>query len=96
MFVNIIKDSIYILKNFNYIFSEEQNNIYEIDDKITDINKEDSFIKRLGYVELYHNDITEFNKKEKEMNVNLGNINLYFCKDSYEFLLEFISTFNNK
>ena len=96
MFVNIIKDSIYILKNFNYIFSEEQNNIYEIDDKITDINKEDSFIKRLGYVELYYNDITEFNKKEKEMNVNLGNINLYFCKDSYEFLLEFISTFNNK
>ena len=96
MFVNIIKDSIYILKNFNYIFSEEQNNIYEIDDKITDINKEDSFIKRLGYVELYYNDITEFNKKEKEMNVNLGNINLYFCKDSYEFLLQFISTFNNK
>ena len=30
------------------------------------------------------------------MNVNLGNINLFFCKDSYDFLLEFISTFNNK
>ena len=95
MFVNIIKDSIYILKNFNYIFSEEQNNIYEIDDKVNDIHKEDSYIKRLGYVELFYNDNIEFNKKEKEMNVNLGNINLFFCKDSYDFLMEFIKTFNN-
>ena len=96
MFVNIIKDSIFILKDFNYIFSEEQNNIYEIDDKINDIHKEDSYIKRLGYVELFYNDNIELNKKEKEINVNLGNINLFFCKDSYDFLMEFTRTFNNK
>ena len=95
MFLDITKDCSYILKDFNYIINDEHNNLYEIDDKIIDIHKEDSSIKRLGYVELFYNDKIEFNKMEKEMNVNLGNINLFFCKDSYNFLLEFIRTFNN-
>ena len=94
MFVDLIKNNIFILKDFRYIINDEQKNVLEIDDKINDIHKEDSYIKRLGYVELFYNDGIKFIKTEKEMNVNLGNINLFFCKDSYNFLLDFMNIFN--
>ena len=60
------------------------------------IHKEESYIKRIGYVELFYNDKIEFNKMEKEMNINLGNINIFLCKDSYDFIYDFIQIFSEK
>jgi len=92
------KNYIYILKDFNYINKENKENkenMFNIEDKINEIYKEDSLMKRMGYTELFYNDKIEFKKTEKEMNINLGNINLFFCKDSYDFILDFIQIFNN-
>ena len=96
--MNLNKNYVYILKDFSYVDYMKNINkekIFDIEDKISDIQKENSYMKRLGYVELFYNDKIEFNKTEKEMSVDLGNINLFFCKDSYDFLLDFIQNFNS-
>ena len=96
LFLNLNKNYVYILKDFSYIdqMKNIKENILDEGDNINDILKEDSYMKRLGYTELFYNDKIELNKTEKEMNVDLGNINLFFCKDSYDFLLDFIQNFN--
>ena len=96
--LSLSKNYIYILKDFSYIYhlkNINKENMFDIDDKINDIHKEDSYMKRLGYVELFYNDKIEFMKTEKEMKVDLGNINLFLCKDSYDFLIDFFQKFNN-
>ena len=96
LFLNLNKNYVYILKDFSYIdqMKNIKENVLDEGDNINDILKEDSYMKRLGYTELFYNDKIELNKTEKEMNVDLGNINLFFCKDSYDFLLDFIQNFN--
>ena len=99
IFISFDKNYIYILKDFSYICfvkEEHKDNILDIDDKLDNIHKEESYIKRIGYVELFYNDKIEFNKMEKEMNINLGNINIFLCKDSYDFIYDFIQIFSEK
>ena len=99
MFLIMENNYIHSLKDFNYILhiigdkDLNKNNISDIEDKISDINKEDSYLKRLGYVELYYSDKIELNKKEKELNLNLGNNNIFFCEDSFDFVFEFQNVF---
>ena len=97
MFLNLDNNYIYIMKDFNYIYhmpaNMNNNNFFEIEDKINDIHREDSYLKRLGYVELFYNDQIKLYKLEKELNLNLGNINIFFCQDSFSFLLDFTNVF---
>ena len=98
IFINTNKNYVYILKDFSYIDymkNDNKENIIDVEDKINDIHKEDSYMKRLGYMELFYNDKIGFIKMENEMNVDLGNINLFFCKDSYDFVLDFIQKFSS-
>ena len=89
----------YIYKNFEYIYyinsSKKKEEIFDIQDKIINIHKEDSYLKRLGYVEMFYNDKIELDKLEKELSVNLGNINLFFCKDSFDFVVDFMKIFSD-
>ena len=99
IFLNLNKNYAFILKDFSYINDMKninEENIYDIDEKINDIYKEDSYMKRFGYTELYYNDKITLNKMEKEMNVDLGNINMFFTKDSYNFVLDFFNQFSSK
>ena len=98
MFLSLDKNYIYIMKDFNYIYhmnsmNKNKNNFFEVEDKINEINKEDSYLKRLGYVELFYNDGIKMKKLEKEISLNFGNINLFFCQDSFDFILDFINVF---
>ena len=97
LFLVIENNYIYIMKDFNYIYhitdNLNKNNIFDIEDKINNIEKEDSYLKRLGYVELFYNDEIKLNKLEKELNINLGNINIFLCQDSFMFILEFKDAF---
>ena len=96
IFLDLNNNYIYIMKDFNYIYhikSNNNNNLFDVEDKISDIHKEDSYLKRLGYVELFYNDKIKLEKTEKESNINLGNINLFLCKDSFDFILLFIEVF---
>ena len=98
IFLNFTKNYVFILKDFSYINdikNIKEENLFDIDEKINDIYKEDSYMKRLGYVELFYNDKMNLNKMEKEMNFDLGNINLFFCKDSYNFVIDFYSQFSS-
>ena len=97
IFLILENSYIYFIKDFNYIYhivdNLNNNNIFDIEDKIIDIIKEDSYLKRLGYVELFYDDKIEIDKIENELNVNLGNINLFFCKDSFNCIFEFKNVF---
>ena len=98
IFLNFTKNYVFILKDFSYINDMKnikEENLFDIDEKINDIYKEDSYMKRLGYIELFYNDKMNLNKMEKEMNFDLGNINLFFCKDSYNFVIDFYSQFSS-
>lgn len=98
IFLNSNKNYVYILKDFSYIDymkNDNKENIFDVEVKINDIHKEDSYLKRLGYMELFYNDKIGLIKTENLMNIDLGNINLFFCKDSYDFLLDFIQKFNS-
>ena len=99
IFLNLNKNYAFILKDFSYINDMKninEENIFDIDEKINDIYKEDSYMKRLGYTELFYDDKITLNKMEKEMNVDLGNINMFFTKDSYNFVLDFFNQFSSK
>ena len=97
MFLNLDKIYAYIMKDFNYIYhmpsNMNKNNFFDIEDKINEIHREDSYLKRLGYVELFYNDKIKMEKLEREISLNLGNINLFCCQDSFNFILEFKNTF---
>ena len=97
LFLNLKNNYVYIMKDFNYIYHIAENlkgnNLLNIEDKINDIHKEDSYLKRLGYVELFYNDKIKLEKLEKELNANLGNINLFICQDTFSFILDFKNVF---
>ena len=99
IFLILENNYIYTYKNFEYIYyinsSKKKEEIFDIQDKISNIHKEDSYLKRLGYVEMFYNDKIELDKLEKELNVNLGNINLFFCKDSFDFVVDFMKIFSD-
>ena len=97
IFLILEKNYIYIMKDFNYIYyikdNLNNNELFEIEDKINEIHKEESYLKRLGYVELFYNDKLKLDKLEKELNLNLGNMNLFFCQDTLKFILDFKDIF---
>ena len=97
IYLNLKNNYVYIMKDFNYIYhiagNSNINNLLNIEDKVNDIHKEDSYLKRLGYVELFYNDKVKLEKLEKELNVNLGNINIFVCQDTFGFILEFKDVF---
>ena len=97
IFLILENNYIYIMKDFNYIYyikdNLNKNNHLNIEDKINDIHKEDSYLKRLGYVELFYNDNIKLDKLEKELNIDLGNINIFFCQDTLGFILDFTNVF---
>jgi len=99
LFLILENNYIYTYKNFEYIYfinsCKKKEEIFDIEDKISNIHKEDSYLKRLGYVEMFYNDKIELDKLEKEFNVNLGNINLFFCKDSFDFVVDFMKIFSD-
>ena len=99
MFLILENNYIYCIKDFNYIFhivdvgDLNKSKTFDIEEKVSDINKEDSYLKKLGYVELFYGDKIELSKTEKELNLNLGNMNVFFCEDSFEFIFDFESVF---
>ena len=98
-FLILENNYIYIYKNFEYIYCinsiKNKDQLFDIEDKISNIHKENSYLKRLGYVEMFYNDKIELDKLEKELNVNFGNINLFFCKDTFDFVVDFMKKFSD-
>ena len=89
---------IYTMKNFDYIYYitnvNKKTNYFDIEDKINNITREDSYLKRLGYIEQFYIDKIKIDKMEKDLNIKLGDINFFFCKDSFDFIIEFFGVFN--
>ena len=90
----LLKNYIYMLKDFNYIYSMTNESLFDVYNKINKINNEESYLKRLGYTEIFFNDKIEFEKEDKKLKLLLGNININFCKDTFESLLNFINYFD--